>query len=458
MLERLLAQLDLATPQGFRRYFANTAWLLVGRAAQLVLALVVGTWMTAYLGPERYGVYAFALSLATLFAPLANLGLGQIIVREIVAAEAHSERIGGPATTERQEEYRILGTALGIRLLGTVVAYAGLGLVLAFAVQALETLWAVMLAASAISLRSIQILIFYFQARVQAKKAAIPQLIGLVASNGLKVYFILTGAPMMAFLYAVLVDALLYSLLLWTFYRMEGGRLGQWRWETPRARYILSRSWPLMFTLFLFTVYMQIDQVMIRYMLGFESVGYYGAAVRLSTAAYVMPWVLSNSLFPAILRSARNNRPMFLRRMQGFYRLLIGSALVLIVLVWALGEDLVLLVYGQAFAAAIPVLTLHIVASLFVFIGYAAEKWQIAEDRQRYTFYGVGLGSLLNIVLNLILVPRYGIIGAAWATLVAQAFSYHLAFGLFRATRELFAVQNHAMLDVLTLRFLWKRR
>ena len=119
---------------------------------------------------------------------------------------------------------------------------------------------------------------------------------------------------------------------------------------------------------------------------------------------------------------------------------------------------MVLLVYGHAFAPAAQVLTLHIVASLFVFIGYAGEKWQIAEDRQRYTFYGVGMGAALNVLLNLWLVPRYGIIGAAWATLAAQAFSYHLAFGFFRATRELFAVQNRALLDVLSLRILWARK
>lgn len=449
MLDRLLSRLQLASPEGFRRYLANTAWLLVGRAAQLVLALVVGTWMTAYLGPERYGIYAFALSIATLFAPLANLGLGQIVVRELVAVESGEGR---------QDEYRILGTALGIRLIGTVVAYAGIGMVLAFAVQALETRWAVALAASAISLRSVQILIFYFQAKVQAKRAAIPQLVGLVLSNALKVYLILTGAGLLPFLYAVLLDAVLYSALLWAMYRAQGGRIRQWQWEPDRARYILSRSWPLMFTLFLFTLYMQIDQVMIKYLMGFEAVGHYGAAVRLSTAAYAMPWVLSNSLFPAILKSAREDRPLFLRRMRGFYRLLIGAALGLIALVWAFGQDLVLLVYGQAFAPTAQVLMLHIVASLFVFIGYAGEKWQIAEDRQRYTFYGVGMGALVNVMLNLVLVPRFGIMGAAWATLAAQALSYHLAFGFFRATRELFALQNRALLDVVTLRFLWSER
>ena len=76
----VLSGLTGAEP-GFKRYFVNTSWLMTGRGAQILMGLVVGAWLSRYLGPDRYGIYAFALSFATLFAPLANLGLGQIIVR-----------------------------------------------------------------------------------------------------------------------------------------------------------------------------------------------------------------------------------------------------------------------------------------------------------------------------------------------------------------------------------------
>ena len=432
----------LGAETGFERYLANTAWLLTGRVAQLALGLVVGAWMTSYLGPAQYGVYAFSLSIATLFAPLANLGLGQIIVREVVAGKV-------PHT-------RILGTALGIRLAGTALGYSAVVLVLLFFIGEPETRWAVALASAAVSLRSLQILIYYFQAKVKARDAAIPQLLSLLFTNAIKVVLILWQAPMLAFVYVVMLDALVYSVLLWQRFARQGGQLAEWSWDPVLARQLLRRSWPLMFTLILFTVYMQVDQVMLKFFGDYTAVGWYAAAVRLSTAAYALPWVLTNSLFPAMLRAAQQDKDLFRRRMRRLYQILVYAALVLIALTWLFREPVVRLVYGSEFMPAAPVLAVHITAALFVFLGFAAEKWLIAEDRQWYSFLGVAMGVVLNIGLNAWLIPRYGIQGAAWATLAAQAFSYHLAFGLFKASRPVFRLQNQVLLDCLIGRPLWE--
>lgn len=441
-LDVLLRRFGAGT--GFRRYFVNTSWLLAGRGAQLALGLVVGAWMTGYLGPDRYGVYAFALSVATLFAPLANLGLGQIIVRETVQ--------GGAG------EQRLLGTALGIRLAGTAVAFGAIAVLLLVAVPEPETRWAVALASGAIALRGLQILVWHFQAHVRAREAAVPQLASLVLTNALKAGLILGGAPMLAFVYVVLLDAALYSGLLWVAYARSGGRLAEWTWDGALARQLVRRSWPLMFTLVLYTVYLQMDQVMLKLLAEYRDVGWYGAAVRLSTASYVLPMVLTGSLFPAILSSRQGDPALFRRRMRALYRLLAVFALAVIGLAWVFREPVVRLVYGPAYAPSAAVLAVHVTASLFVYFGYAAEKWLIAEDRQRFTFYAVALGLALNVGLNVLLIPRYGIVGAAWATLAAQAVSYHLAFGLFRPTRAVLRLQTLALLDVLTLRPLWERR
>jgi len=427
---------------GFRRYLVNTSWLMTGRGAQILLGLVVGAWLSRYLGPDRYGGYAFALSFATLFAPLANLGLGQIIVREIVKDPLQRDTV--------------LGTAMGIRLIGTGVAYSLIALGLLFFLPDPETRLAVVLASSAIVLRSLQMLIYYFQAVVKSRQSTIPHLVSLLVSNGLKVLFILLNLDVVAFLWLVLVDATVYSSLLALAYNKQGLNFSNWRFDRELATGLVKKSWPLMFSLILFTVYMQIDQVMLKFLGENKQVGWYNAAVRLSTATYAIPFVLTNSLFPAILSAAKNNKELFRQRMTRLYHLLIYISTGLILLTWTFADGIIQLIFGTAYAPAAPVLTIQVAGALFVFMGHAAEKWLIAEDKQYYFMLSVLTGAVVNVLLNLWLIPRYGITGAAWATLCAQVLSYHIAPMFFAPSRKVFFIQNLALIQALSGWPLWQ--
>ncbi len=427
---------------GFRRYLVNTSWLMTGRGAQILLGLVVGAWLSRYLGPDRYGVYAFALSFATLFAPLANLGLGQIIVRELVKEQVPRDII--------------MGTAMGIRLTGTVVAYGLIALGLLLFVPEHESRLAVVLASSAIVLRSMQMLIYYFQAMVQSRQSTIPLLISLLVSNGLKVAFILLGFDLLAFLLVVIIDAAIYSGLLVIAYSRQGLNFMAWQFDRKLAVHLFRKSWPLMFSLILFTIYMQIDQVMLKFLGENKQVGWYNAAVRLSTATYAIPFVLTGSLFPAILSAAKNNPELFRQRMSRLYHLLIYLAAGLIILTWLFADKIIYIIFGTAYAPAAPVLTIQIAAALFVFMGHAAEKWLIAEDKQFYFMLAVLLGAIVNVILNLWWIPEYGVIGAAWATFIAQVLSYHFAHLFFKSSRKVFYVQNLALLQALSGWPLWQ--
>lgn len=406
---------------------------MAGRGAQIVLGLIIGILLTRYLGPDRYGIYSYALSFAMLFAPLANLGLAQIVVREVV--------------NEKEREEAIMGTASGIRLVGTGFAFSAIALAAIWLVDEQQTRWAIAIASSAVLLRTPQLLIAWFQAKVQSKYSAIPHLVTLSLSSLTKVILILKGAGLMAFVWVVAVDALLYSLSLMIGYRRLGHRISSWTFDPELARRLLSRSWPLMFSLIVFTIYMQIDQVMIKFFMGYEQVGWYAAAVRLSTAAYAVPAVIAASLFPAILNSLNRDRAQFRRRMLRLYYLLIYLSLFIILPLALLSGFIVEALFGTNFLPAADVLSIHVVASLFVFIGYAGDKWLIGEDLQLASFKAMIAGLIANIGLNAILIPQIGIQGAAWATLGAQAVGFHFIHILFPESRKVFLLQSRALLE-----------
>jgi PST family polysaccharide transporter len=193
-------------------------------------------------------------------------------------------------------------------------------------------------------------------------------------------------------------------------------------------------------------VYMKIDEVMLRQMAGPSAVGMYAAAVRISELWYFVPVALASSILPALLRSRERGMAFYHERLQQFFDLNAALAYGL-AFPLALGSGWVArLAYGEAFAAAGPVLAVHIWASLFVFLGVARGQWLVNEGHTRFYFLATLVGAIANICLNLVLIPQQGAVGAAWATLIAYALAAWLTTFAGGQVRHIAWMQTRAIL------------
>jgi O-antigen/teichoic acid export membrane protein len=180
---------------------------------------------------------------------------------------------------------------------------------------------------------------------------------------------------------------------------------------------------------------MKIDQIMIMDLLNSRAVGEYAAAVKISEAWYFIPTIIMTSLFPAIL-SAKNDHEKFTNRLKLIFKLMIIISLAISIPMTFLSKYLIILLYGNSYEPSGDVLMIHIWSSIFVFIGVANSKWFIAENLQKYYILNTTIGAILNIVLNYLFIPKYGIIAAAWATLISQFFAAYFCLFLFKITRN----------------------
>ncbi len=110
---------------------------------------------------------------------------------------------------------------------------------------------------------------------------------------------------------------------------------------------------------------------------------------------------------------------------------------------WLLKQDFL---FGDAYQAAGPVLQIHVWTLVFVFLGVAASKPLIAENLQKIELYRTLFGAMINMILNYFLIQAYGIIGAAVATLISQAFASWLGYLLSRKTWVVFRLQSRSLL------------
>lgn len=407
--------------QGFRRYFANTSWLFAEQLLRMVAGLLVGIWVARYLGPEQFGIFSYAIAFTSLFNSIAKLGLDGIVIRDLVKE------------AENRDIY--LGTAFWLKLLGALLM---LGIV-AIAMQLtssdpLTNLYILIIASGAI-FQSFEVVDFYFQSKVLSKFVSICKMAQLFISSLLKLYFIYTGAELIYFVLVTLLDQVTLALSLYIAYRFQ--ELGSFygHFNKAIAKQLLKDSWPLIFSGLVIMIYMRIDQIMIKEMLGERDVGLFSAAVRLSEVWYFIPVIISTSLFPSIVNAKKISDKLYDTRLRRLYTFMIWLAIMIALPMTFLSNWLVTLLYGEAYREAGQILMIHIWAGVFVFMGVASSKWFISEGLQRHLTINTVAGAIMNILLNIFLIPKYGIYGAAIATVMSQALASYFMNILFKRTR-----------------------
>ena len=412
------------THHGFRRYFANTSWMFAEQILRMVAGLLVGIWVARYLGPKQFGVFSYAIAFASLFSSIAKLGLDGIVVRDLVKEP------------ELRDVY--LGTAFWLKLMGALLMLGVVTITMQLTSSDPLTNLYILIIASGAVFQSFEVVDFYFQSKVLSKFVSICKMTQLLISSLLKLYFIFTGAELIYFVLITLVDQVTLSLSLYIAYRFQ--KLGSFyeHFNKEIAKQLLKDSWPLIFTGLVIIIYMRIDQIMIKEMLGEREVGLFSAAVRLSEVWYFIPVIISSSLFPSIVNAKKISEELYLGRLQHLYAVMIWVAIIIALLLTFVSNWVVTLLFGEAYREAGQVLAIHIWAGVFVFIGVASSKWFLSEGLQRYLTINTIAGAILNIVLNLFLIPRYGIYGSAIATVISQALASYLMNIVFRRTRSNF--------------------
>ncbi len=406
---------------------------------RMFVGLFVGIWVARYLGPDQFGLLSYAQSFVFLFVAISTLGLDGIVVRELVKDE-----------TRRNV---LVGTAFGLKFMGALAILPVLGMAIQFTGNDSFTNLLIFIIASATIFQSFNAIDLYFQSKVLSKYVALANTISLGLSSVIKITLILTEAPLIAFAIVIAFDALVLAIgLVWFYLRSRQGSLKSWQFDLPTAKSLLKDSWPLILSGLVISIYMKVDQVMIKEMMNSNAVGQYAAAVRLSEAWYFIPMALGNSLFPALVNAKKNNAELYRQRLQNFYTLRVWRAVLVALPVTLVSDQLILLLYGPEYEQAGSVLMVHVWAGIFVFLGVAYGKFLAAENLTKKAFYRTLLGAVINVALNLVFIAEFGIVGAAMATFIGQ-FSANYLYDFFdRPLWPQIRLKNRALVPVYLLK------
>jgi len=423
---RISRELDKIGP-GLRKIIGNMGWLFVDRFVRMGMGLFVGVWVARYLGPAQFGSLNFALAFIALFSTATTLGLEGIVVRELL----HSP----------DEMHEILGTTLALRSVGGFLSIA-----LSIATLRLiqphdrEALLLVSILSLTLLFQAFDTIDCFFQSQVRSKITVWAKNGAFLVFAGIKVMLIHIKAPLWTFAAVYSGEIALGAAGLALGYRLSGGRMFAWRVYTKRASALLKQSWPVIFSGMAIMVYMRLDMVMLKMMQGDFAVGLYSAATRVSEVWYFIPTAIVSSVSPAIIR-AKDNPEIFYERLRKLFSLMTMTACAIGSIVALASHTIIHTLYSNSYSEAAPVLAVHVWASVFVFLGVAQSPWNLSKDLLTLSLYYTLCGAIINVVMNLYLIPRYSAIGAAIATVVSYAISGVFANLFSPRTRPIFYMQ-----------------
>ena len=427
-LKKIIA---LRKQSNFRKYFANTSWLLGERILRMGVSLFVGIYVARYLGPEHFGLLSYASSFVGLFAALATFGLDEVVVRELVK------------TPEQRE--KILGTSFLLKLVGTLLMWAAILVAIPLTENDLQTNILIIIIAFGTVFQAFNVIDLNFQAKVKSKYVVHAQFVQLIISSIVKIILVVNEAPLIWFASVYSLDVIVLAMGLVFAYLYNGDNIFSWKWSFETSKYLLHDSWPLILAGVVISVYLKIDQVMIKEMLGAKEVGLYAAAVKLSEAWYFIPMAIASSLFPAIINAKVYHKEVYYQRLQKLYDLMVWIAIAIALPTTFLSTFVIEFLYGKEYLGSSSVLIIHIWTAVFVFLGVASSKYLLAENFIKKTFYRTFIGALLNIIMNYYLIGIIGIQGAAISTLVSHFFAAYFYDILDKDLRIMFIMKTKSL-------------
>lgn len=404
-----------------KKVIKNAAWIIGCKIIQALLGLVITMLSARYLGPSGYGLINYAASIVAFFVPVMQLGLNATLVQEIIEM---------PET-----EGETLGTALTLSFVSSVACIIGTIAFSAIANQGeIVTIIVCALYSTLLIFQSIEMIQFWFQAKLLSKYTSIVMLVSYAVVSFYKVLLLINGSHLYWFAVSQALDFGIIAISLVIIY----GKLGTQKlsFSFARAKQMINRSKHYILSGLMVTVFAQTDKIMLKMMLDEVAVGYYSAAVTCAAMTTFVFVAIIDSARPSILEGMKESNKAFETRLKMLYSIVIFLALLQSLVITILAPIIVKILYGASYTPAVAVLQILIWYTTFSYIGSVKDIWILANEKQRLLWIINLSGAIANVVLNACLIPMLGIKGAAIASLATQIFTNVIMGFILKPIRE----------------------
>lgn len=401
------------------KFAKNASWIMIGRIFQLGLTFVTTMLVSRYLGPDQYGKITLAYSYVSLFIPICALGMNDIAIKSFI--------------DNKDKEDETLGTMLCLRLVAAIFSVGLLYIILRIKSDNPVTIAVGILQSISLMFQIFESISYWYQANMMSKKVGIIYAVSYTLTAIFRIAGLIVKRDINWFAFAVSLDFIVIAVLLLYVYFKDGHRLS-FSWKLGKQ--LLSKSYHYIFASIMVVIYSKADTIILGNMVDDASVGCYAAATTLCNAWPFVLTAIIDSASPIIIEYSKSDRNLYYSSLKKLYAAVfyIGVAAAL---AFNIGSSLIInLIYGAEYAPAIMPLRIVSWSTIFAYLGVSRTIWMQCENKLRYEKTLSLLGAIIDIVLNYVLIGRFGINGAAMALTITQIMT-NLVFPLIiKPTRE----------------------
>lgn len=413
----------------------NAVWIIGGKIAQALLALVINMLTARYLGPSNFGMITYAASLVAFVLPLMQLGFDATLVQEIV---------------EKPElEGQYLGTAILLNFVSSIFCVIGVSLFV-FIVNSgeRETFIVCLLYSFILPFQALDQIVYWYQAKLISKYTSMIGLIAYIIVSAYKTFLLVEKKSIYWFAISNAFDYALIAIAALVLYQKLGGK--KLTFSSNVGKKMFEKSKHYIFPAMMVTIFAQTDKIMIKMIIGETATGYYGAAVSCAGLSGFVFTAIIDSFRPAIFEGKNISENIFRKRLTVLYSVTIYLSLIQSAIMTMLSKYVVDILYGEEYLPAVNALRIIVWYTTFSYLGAIRNIWMLANKQQKYLWKINLIGAIANVALNLILIPILGINGAAIASLLTQFFTNVVVGYIIKSIRP----NNDIMLESLNPRYL----
>lgn len=417
----------------YSKVFSNMKWLVGERIFQMVIALVINMVTARYLGVDNYGIINYVASFIAFFTPICSLGLEGIIIKELVD------------NPDKQGE--VIGTAMGMRVCSSLLSMIAILLLLTFLNPGDTVMLGVAVFQSLILIfNTADLFEFWYQSRLESRKSVKMKIISYFLVAIYKILILVFHKSIYWFALTNTLDMMVAYALLFLSYRRDNG--SQLTFSLKKGKDMLKISYNFIISGLMVAVYAQMDKIMLGKMLDTTAVGLYSVGIYICNLWNFIPNAIIVSLRPGILQAKQYNEELYIKKLKQMYAIIIWVSILYAVAVCIFSKYIIWILYGKDFLGAREPLMIAVWYCGFSLIGSARDVWIISEKLQKYSKYFALVGALTNLILNFVLIPLWGMVGAASATLITQIMTGFVVTLPMKKTRN----NNRYLIEALLLR------
>lgn len=400
----------------------NLSWIFIGNVVHSIIAFLLSIIVARVLTKNDYGIINYVASWTSFFNAFAVLGISSVINKYY--------------TENEKETSEYIYTSILMRIISSIISSILICLLIFFIDYNDKKILLIAFIQSITFIASVgDVYIQWFRYKREANKVAILRLIALFISGIVKLLALFLFKSIYVYVVGSVLETCLFSVFLYSEYKKKCNF--KINVSKTKAKELLKSSYPFIIASVMTIIYAYTDKIMLQKMIGNEEVATYSVSVTIAGIIATIASALIDGYRVEIFDAKNQNQQLYIRRLRQIYGILFWLCICYGIFIVIFGRYVLTILYGQKYVSAISSLSIIVWYTAFSYFGSVNNIYMVAEEKQKWVQFNTLVGSVCNILLNFVLIPKFGINGASIASLITQFVANFLILYLIKDLRPL---------------------